>query len=452
MAPDINRRDVLRGIAASGTAVGMAGLAGCLGDDGIEDETLDIGVIQPLTGVLEYYGEISVMGFASGLAYKYDDLDPLPADEITPGTHELDPDDGPTINLHLQDSEFTPGVAQEIAEDFVLDDEVDILFGTSSSGSARQIIDEVVEPTETPFIAGPAADANITVDEANCNEWTFRASEHTAMDARAGGVYAAEEVDMDQVAIFYADYEFGQSVRDNYREVLEDFDIEVSPVRGVPQEYDEFEGLFDEAVDEGAEAVVGGFTVATLPQFISTAANYDLHMFGAFAELLTTQAMGETIVGALGEDFTAQDVRDAKMGPLTTRYHWNQYDNEINDEFIDMYMDAYGQVPDLFSAGTFVGASALIQAAEQAGSIEPDDIVDEMSGMTVEATPKGEDAYVFQEHNNQAASAMTVTWPVPTSDEWADGWPAAVMPEDPVATFDAEDVMVPADEASCDLS
>lgn len=448
MPEPTNRRRFLRGLGAAGATVTLGGLAGCIGDDGLEGETLRIGVLQPYSGDLAFYGEISTQGFHSGLAYKYD-IDPMPS-EI--GDEQVDIEDGPEIELLRRDTELSPETAQEIAETLILDEDVDILFGTSSSASARQVVTEVVEATDIPFLIGPAADADITIDEAFCHPRAFRASEHTGMDARTGAVYAVEETGIDHVAIFYADYAFGHSVRDNYRQVLEEAGVTVSPVRGVPQGYGEFEGLFDEAIAEGAQGVVGGFTVATLPQFLGTAVDYDIQIFGGFADLLSTQLMADTFEAALGAEFTEDDARDMGIGPFTTRYHWNQYDNDINDEFIDLHTEAYGIVPDLFSAGTFTAGSALVQAIEQAESTEADDIADELRGMTVEETPKGEDGYRFREVNNQAASDMTVAWPTSTRAEWADTWPATVQPGDPIERVDADDIVTPEDEMSCDLS
>jgi len=116
-----------------------------------------------------------------------------------------------------------------------------------------------------------------------------------------------------------------------------------------------------------------------------------------------------------------------------------------------MHIDAYGIVPDLFSSGTFTAASALSQAVSESGSTEGADIADALRGMTVADTPKGADGYTFQQHNNQAASQMTVAWPVPTSDEYADTWDAPIMPGQPLERLDAEDVMVPEEDASCSL-
>ncbi|AGB16655.1 ABC-type branched-chain amino acid transport system, periplasmic component [Halovivax ruber XH-70] len=452
MVKRLDRRTVLRSTGAFGAA-GMASLAGCIADPGDGGggggDTFKIGALQPTSGDLAYYGEISLMGFYSGLAHRYG-ADPV--ESVETGTYEMETDDGPTFEFVVQDTGFDPSTAQSVAEDLIIDEDVDLLFGASSSDSARQISTSVLTETDIPYVVGPAADADITVSNDYCHEQLFRASEHTAMDARAGGRYVAEQGDVSTVAIFAAEGAFGEGVASNYTEVLEGEGIDVLEPRFVESGYSEFGGLFDEAVEQGADGVVGGFTFATLPEFLPTAMEYDeMQAFGGFAELVTNQVIGSTIEATLGEGFTEQDIKDAQLGPFTTRYHWNQYDNPINDSFIDMHVDAYGIVPDLFSAGTFVGGSAVGQAIDESGSTQGADVAAAMRGMTVEETPKGEGAYTFQEHNNQAASSMTVAWPVPTTDEWADSWDAAVMPGEPVETYAADEVMVPASESSCSL-
>lgn len=453
MVKGTTRRAVLRRTGALATA-GAVAVAGCLSDEeaaaDLEEETLRIGAFQPTSGDLQYYGEISLMGFYSGIAYRYGEA-PDDVGDLSPGTYEFDPEDGPTFEIYLEDTELSVDTAQRVTEDLVVDHEVDILFGGTLSESARRVIGTTVADADVPYIVGPAADADITNSAEHCHEKVFRASEHTAMDARAGGRFVAEETDVSTVAIMHIDDAFGRSVATNWQAVLENEGLDVLDPRGVDSDFTEFEGLYDEAVADGADGVVGGFTAIQLPAFLSTGIGYDVQLFGGFADLLTTQLIGDTVQSALGEDFTEEDVRDAGLGPFTSRYHWNQYDNAINDEFIEMHVDAYGIVPDLFSGGTFVGGSALVQAVEESGSVDGDDIAAAMRGMTVEDTPKGENEYAFQEANNQAASAMTVAWPVPTTEEFAETWGAAVMPGEPIATLDADEVMVPADEMDCNL-
>ncbi|WP_436344158.1 ABC transporter substrate-binding protein [Natronorubrum sp. FCH18a] len=452
MPRSTTRRSVLRRSSAL-AVVGTGALAGCVTEDGNGDpdeQTLRIGAFQPTSGDLEYYGQTALQGFYGGLAYKYDDVDPI--DGLTVGEYTVDPDDGPTYEIIVQDTEFSPDTAQRVAEDLVVDDEVDVLFGGTSSDSARRVIDTVVAQTDVPYLCGPAADGDITLSDEYCHEQVFRASEHTAMDARSGATYVAEEMDVENIAMFGSDNSFGRGGVENYQTVFEEYDhIEFQEPRFTEVGYAEFEGLLDQAIDDGADAVAGVYTLATLPSFIPTAMDYDVDIFGGFAEMLTVGALGGAVQQALGAESTAEDIEDAGLGPFTTRYHWNQFDNPINEQFIDMNIEAYDQVPDLFHSGTFTLASALVQAIDESGSVDTDDIIDTMTGMTVEDTPKGENGYEFREANNQAASEMAIAYPVPTSDEWEDTWDASIMPGEPIQFMSAEESMVPEDEMSCSL-
>jgi branched-chain amino acid transport system substrate-binding protein len=321
-----------------------------------------------------------------------------------------------------------------------------MLFGVTSSGVAEQLISTVVKQANIPYVAGPAASTTITSEEQYCGDMIFRANENTAMDARTGGKYVAQNTDIDKVYMMGADYSFGKSVVANYASVLEAEGIEIVGRRFVPRGHKDFDGLFQQAVDADAQGVVGGFTVQTLPNFMTTAANYDVRIFGGFATRITNNVVGSTLQQLLGTPLTAEKIKNNKIGPFTTRYHWNQYDNPINSEFVDTYTSTYGNVPDLFTSGTFTAASAIAQGVQSSGSTEGPDIAGAMRGMTVQDTPKGEGGYQFQEYNNQARSAMTIAYPVPTSDEVSGNWGAAIMPESPPSqTIGMDTTTIPAD-------
>jgi branched-chain amino acid transport system substrate-binding protein len=305
-----------------------------------------------------------------------------------------------------------------------------------------------------PFIAGPAASAAITADQGTCRERVFRANENTAMDARSGGVYIADQTDVDQMALFGADDAFGSSVVNNYRAVLENRGVEIVDERAVPEDLDqpEWVGLLDEAESAGAQGIVGGFTATGLTSFFPAFLDggYDMQLFGGFASRLTLNVVGQTLQGALDE-FSDEALQDADFGPFTTRYHWNQYDNPINDSFVESHASTYGVVPDLFTSGAFTAASAVIQAMNEEGEVSADAVVSGMTGMTVTDTPKGENGYSFQEYNNQARSEMTVA-PVTVTPESQESWPAAIQPGDPTQRVSADEVTIPAEDVSCDLA
>jgi branched-chain amino acid transport system substrate-binding protein len=442
----ISRRRVLSTLGAAG-AIGLAG-CGSTGDSDGGSARLSIGFINDFTGPVAYYGQQAMTGFLSGLAYKNDQASPTAYAEA--GEYEVEVGDT-TIEIIARDTQFDPSEALNIAQDLERNEGVDILAGVSNSTGARRVINNVVSEAEIPYIVCPAASADLTGSSDTCSDLVYRANENTAMDARSGGRYIVDETDVQNVALFGADYSFGRSVVENYKQVLEAGGINIVIEEYVDQGYSEWEGFFENAEDQGAEGIVGGFTAQTLPSFTTEllTGDYDMQMFGGFASNLTLGLLGDTIVSVLGEDFTAEDLRSQNFGPFTTRYHWNQYDNDINDWFVENHTSAYDIVPDLFTGGAFTAASAVVQAIEQEGEATQDAIPNQMKGMTVADTPKGQDGYQFQEYNNQARSEMTVAEVIP--DE-TDSWPAAIQPSDPVSRVSASETTIPQSDVSCDLS
>jgi branched-chain amino acid transport system substrate-binding protein len=452
----LTRRKALAGLAAAG----VGGLAGCTGDggDGGGDGggggggsvsgTVTIGALQPLSGSLKYYGEQAMYGFYQGLNYKGDgDFTP----EASTGTKTTTIGDV-DYELVVRDTELKADVAQSAAQDLVKNEGVDLLFGCTSSSSASRVATTVSKQANVPTLLGPAASADITANSDTCGGPVFRASENTAMDARSGGKYVADNTDVSKVYLFGADYTFGKAVVNNYRTVLEANGVEIVGEKFLPRGHKEWQGLLDNAESEGAEGIVAGFTVQTLPALFTTFLNgdYSYKVFGGFATKITTGIIGQTLQKELGKPLTKEKLANANLGPFTSRYHWNQYDNEINNAFVDSYTDAYGIVPDLFTSGTFTAASAIAQAVEESGSTMGADIQDALTGMTVADTPKGTDAYTFQEYNNQARSSMTIADVVPNEN---DDWPAAIKPSEPVTTIQKGETTIPKDspEMGCSL-
>src|SRR6056297_2450890 len=116
MVKRLDRRTVLRSTSAFGAA-GIASLAGCIADpeDGGGsggDDTFKIGALQPTSGDLAYYGEISLMGFYSGLAHRFG-ADPV--QRVETGTYEMETEEGPTFEFVVQDTGFDPSTAQSVA-------------------------------------------------------------------------------------------------------------------------------------------------------------------------------------------------------------------------------------------------------------------------------------------------------------------------------------------------
>ncbi|MFB6112218.1 MAG: ABC transporter substrate-binding protein [Halobacteriaceae archaeon] len=441
----MSRRRLLQGIGAAG----VAGLAGCAGTGGGPSD-VTLGIIQPLSGSLSYYGQQALWGFYSGLAYK-GDTDPVSEAATGSFTTEVD---GTEYRMLVRDTQLSQDTAQTLATDLVQNEDVDMLIGPTSSAAANRVIDTVAKPENVPIMIGPAASAGITSNQASCGENVFRASENTAMDARSGGRYVAEQGDVTSVYLFGADYSFGQAVVNNYETVLREQGVEIAGKRFVESGTSEWEGLLDNAEQSGADGMVAGFTVSTLPAIFTTylQGDYSFQVFGGFATRITNNIIGGVLQNTIEGELTREKLQQSGLGPFTTRYHWNQYDNEINNSFVETYTNAYGTVPDLFTSGLFTAASAIVQGVQQSGSSAGADIAAELRGMTVTDTPKGENAYTFQEYNNQARSAMTVADVVPTQSEYSETWGAPVQPSEPVATIPADQTTIPQDAEGMNCS
>lgn len=438
---DITRRRVL---STLGTA-GAIGLAGCGGDSDSSVEEVRIGMIQPLSGSLRSYGEIAMRGFYTYFGYRGADI----PSEISEGEESFDVDDT-TYTIDVRDSAGDQSEAQNAASDMAGD--VTALAGATSSASALAIANNVATQQGVPYMIGPAASVEITADGDNCSEAVFRASETVAMDAQSGGIHIAEETDIDSVYIYYANYSFGESVRDNYRRVLEANGVSVEGTQALPQGYDEdWPAQFDQATNANVDAVIGGFTVVTLPAMLGEflAGDYDFRFAGGWGTRLAGNAIGQTLSQGLDE-LTADAIDQAGLGPLTTRYHWNQYDNDINSDALEVHRDAYGTNTDLFTSGMFTAASSLVQAVEESGSTDGADIVDQLTGMTVSDTLKGEGGYQFQEYNNQARSAMTVADPVPAED--SEFWDPLIQPGEPIETYGMDVTTLSEENTDCSLN
>ena len=95
-----------------------------------------IGVLQPLSGAVKYYGQSATWAFYSGFAYKAGGASPVDA---TPGSQTVTVGDM-DYELIMRDTQASPDVAQKAATELVENDEVDMLWGMDTApayGSSR---------------------------------------------------------------------------------------------------------------------------------------------------------------------------------------------------------------------------------------------------------------------------------------------------------------------------
>jgi branched-chain amino acid transport system substrate-binding protein len=449
----ISRRKLLKmtGKVGAAGAVGTSPLLSGCTQEVIGGGGLKIGVLQPLTGPAARWGRISTWSFLAGLTNWYDEdilfIETLQA----AGNVNLEVGDR-TYELVIRNSMFDPSMAQDAAEALIVEDEVDILFGPIDTTAVVRVIEQLAKPTDTLYITGATGSMQVTTNPDLCGRKIFSANEHVGMEARAMGTYVGQETDTETFYLLGPDSTYGHSFANAYRQALEENGVEVVDERFVPTGFSEFRGILEDIGDQ-AEAFGVSFGARTLLQFLdvyvkgSVSGAFDIDVYAALPGQFGMKQVGKILESNLDE-ITEESIAEINIGGLASRYHWNQYDNPINDDFVASLEETYETLPSLHAGGSFTVGSAIAQAVEASGSLNPDDLADKMYGMAVEQTPKGENGYVFQEHNNQAKSEMTIATVVPNEEE---NWDASIMPSEPLARISADKVMPPQDEISCDL-
>ncbi|MDZ7687610.1 MAG: ABC transporter substrate-binding protein [Halobacteriales archaeon] len=452
----LTRRELL-GNAGKAGAVGTAGAAslfsGCV-EDVVGSGDLKIGVLQPYRGAAAGWGKISTWSFVTGLANWYDEDTIYIENPSGAGSVTFEVEDR-SYELIIRNSMFDPSMAEGAAESLVLDDQVDILFGVIDTPSVIRVIEQVVNPTDTFYITGGTGSMQVTSNPDLCGRNVFSLNEHVGMEARALGTYIGEETDTETFYLLGPDTVYGRTFARTYRQALEENGVEVVGERFVPSGFSEFRGILED-IDSQADGFGVGFGARTLLEFLdvyvkgSVSGAFDLEIYAPLPGQLGMSLVGELLESTL-DDITEESIEEVNIGGLASRYHWNQYDNPVNDEFVSAIEENYETLPALQAGGTYTAGSALAQAVEASGSLNPDDIAEQMHGMTVEQTPKGEGGYAFQEHNNQAKSEMTIANVVPNEEE---NWDASIMPSEPLARISADDVMPSQDdpEIECNLT
>lgn len=488
MRDHITRRETLSAAGASG----IVALAGCIGgDDTGSDDTngeangtgtrsdgdnlIRIGTLQDISGENgPEFAHQGLAGLLSGLAYKNGQDRPVSIPDTEQELRSINEPITYTVSdvgtmgdvefeILVRDTESDPQLSFNVAQDLVFEEDVDVLYGVSSSDAVERINNLILDETDVPLFVGQASTTSITSNGDLCRDQLFRATENTAMNARAGAIYVSEQTDIERVAMISVPTTFGRDVIENYKQIFEQEDIDIvfeQEVEVALADIDQWQEYLDEAENSGAQAIIYGFTGITGQFYVDAFVdgNYDMVSYGQAGSRLTVREIGNAVLSFLEEigihEITPEILDFLPFGPVTCRYFWNQYNNDINDWLIDVHTDVYDVYPDLFTSSSFTTASAMVQAFDQADDVSQEAIIEQVSGMTVEATPKGEEQYHFQAYNNQARSPITLARYQPTTEEDSEFWPAALQPSEALTSISMNQTTIEQDNPvmTCDLS
>jgi branched-chain amino acid transport system substrate-binding protein len=334
------------------------------------EDTIKIGVIQPLTGSVAYNGTTDVNGSKLAL------------DEINAKGGVL----GKKIELVIEDGQCRPANSVSAAEKLVQRDKVVAISGAFCSSSTLAVM-SVAANYKLPLITGVSSSAELTEKG---NPWFFRATETDALLAKAFSKILYDQLKLRKIAYIGVNDDFG-------RGGVAEFEKQMTALGAttVMKEYFEhgtsdFYTLLTKLRSSGADGV-----------FVAAETQDGSIFVKQKAELgLTTKVFG---VGSWATPDFMKLTGDASEGLYAAVPYASTMTIPKNKAFVAAYTDRYHEAPGKYSAAGYNAISILAEAISRAGSTDPEKLRDALAKTDYEG-PNGH----FQFDSKGQASGFSV--------------------------------------------
>ena len=356
------------------------------------EDPIKIALIHGLSGSsFEAFSKQAQTGFELGLEY------------ATDGTNTVK---GHPIEVIIKDTQFKPDVARAVLAEAYGDDEVLLAVGATSSGVTKGML-PIAEEYEKILIVEPAVADSLTGPDSN--RYVFKTSRNSSMDMQAQALALKPDENL-YVATIAEDYAFGQDGIAAFKTALEGTGATVVTEEYVPQGTADFtaaaERMFNALKDKEGRKVIlvyiagGGDAPGKIQALDPSRYGIEISMGGHILPVLPTYKRFPGMEGAV-------------------YYYYEAYDNPVNNWLVKEHQARFDGPPDFFTAGGMAAALAVVKAIETSDSLETEDLIKAMEGMSWE-TPKGE--MTFRPEDHQALQSMVhfkirvvenVDWAIP---------------------------------------
>ncbi len=337
-------------------------------------QELRIALILGKTGPFEAYAKETETGFMLGLEY------------LTGGKMEID---GRKIKVLVKDDQLKPDLAKAALAEAYGDDKVAIAVGTTSSGATLAML-PVAEEYKKVLIVEPAVADSITGEK--WNRYIFRTSRNSTQDGLAG---AATLMGDASVAFLAQDTAFGRDGVKAAKDALATMGSKAKVVHEeyAPQSTTDFtapvQRIFDALKSKPAPRILGIIWAGAHP--LGKIADLKPERYGIVlapgGNLLPVLKTWKSYAGTEGPIF----------------YYYGFPKNPMNDWLVSEHMKRYKSPPDMFTAGGFTAASAVVNALTRARSTDTEKLIATMEGMEFD-TPKGK--MTLRKDDHQALQPM----------------------------------------------
>ncbi|MDV6320141.1 ABC transporter substrate-binding protein [Chromohalobacter sp. HP20-39] len=340
------KKPLIGAISAVALATSLSALA----------DPLKIGVLVPLTGDLQSYGEPALK--ASQLAAK----------EINAAGGVL----GENVQIASGDTQTSPQPGVAAAQKLVNIEGVNAIFGALSSGVTIPVAQSVSKPEQVPQISSASTSPVIT--SLNDDDFLFRTVPSDAFQGVALSE-VTQEKGYDNVSIIYINNDYGKGLADAFTKAFEKSGGTVSASVAYEQGQAAYRGELQQAANDAAEALV----LIGYPENGQTILRQSLEG-GFFKNFVFTDGMkAPELVDNLGAQYLEGSVGTVPQA---------RADSPGAQHFSSAYEGEYGSLPPKPYLDTAYDAFYLLSlAAQAAGTTDSVSIRDQLRAV---ANPPGE--------------------------------------------------------------
>jgi branched-chain amino acid transport system substrate-binding protein len=337
-----------------------------------QSQEIRIAHVHSATGPQEELGKQTQVGLMLGLEY------------ATGGKMAVA---GKKLVVLERDDQGKPDVGRLLLAAAFSDDKADIAVGPTQSNIALAML-PVAEEAKKVLIVEPAVADSITGDK--WNRYIFRTGRNSTQDAMSSAV-AMDKADT-SIATLAQDYAFGRDGVKAFKRALKT--AKIVHEEYVPPTTTDFTASAQRIIDKlkdlpGRKIIWILWSGVGNPYKIS---DMDLKRYNievaSTGQILSAMAAYKNLPGMEGAAY----------------YYFGIPKNPINDFLVTEHQKRFGSPPDMFVAGGFAAAMAIVAALEKThGDADAEALIGAMEGMRFD-TPKG--PMTFRKEDHQAMQSM----------------------------------------------
>ena len=293
-------------------------------------DKLKIGFLATLSGPPGLYGQNLRDGFLLGVEESGGKLGGLPAE------------------VSINDAQFKPDVAKQLAEKLIKRDRVDIVTGTMYTNILLAIYDAVID-SKTVLISQSAGPSIVAGKK--CSQYFFTTAGVLEQVSAAVGQYLQDR-GVKRVIAIAANYQAGldsvAGFKTRYKGTIL---TEIYPALGQPDYSAELSQIAAAKPDAVYAFIPTGVAINFVKQYNETGLAKDVPLY-------STNMIGAATLPAIG---------DIAIGARSAAFWTVDMDNEASKRFVAAFRKKYNYVPSVYAAQAYDAARLIDAAVQQIG-------------------------------------------------------------------------------------